>query len=272
MTAQLFNFRERLAQFRPGGNQQSAWEERWSRHEVRETLLAQRFGKLDEFETIFSKYLPRDLPILEAGCGLGQLVMALSSRGYQIEGVDYAEQTVARIKEAVPDLNVRVGDVYNLSAPDQTYGGYISIGIFEHNPDGPVAGLREVCRVLHPRGTALISVPFLNVRRQRLLGRAPTAETLTLDNGLSFYQYYFSRPDFERFLEEAGLKLIDVIPYGVYTGVTREHSVGNWLEHKKFFHWRIRRQIIKLCQRSPSFVQWRYAHMLMFVCRSNGLN
>jgi SAM-dependent methyltransferase len=270
MDAQFFNYMGRLAQYSRGGNHQSAWEERWSRHQIREKLLAYSSGKLDEFDAIFSKYLPRELPVLEAGCGLGQLVMALSSRGYSVEGVDYAEQTVVRIREAAPELKVRVGDVYNLDVPDKTYGGYISIGIFEHNPDGPFEGLREVRRVLHPQGVALISVPYLNAIRKNLLRRSSKAEGLTTADGLSFYQYYFSRADFQEHLVKAGLEIVDIIPYGVYTGLTRDSSLGGWLDQKKFFHWRVRRGIVRLCQNSPGTVHWRFAHMIMFVCQRNG--
>jgi SAM-dependent methyltransferase len=156
----------RLAQFRVIGEHREHWEERWSRGRIRELLAQASSGSLDDFEGLFTTYLPRDLRVLEAGCGLGQLVMALKSRGYLVEGVDYAAQTVATLNEVAPELNVRVGDVYNLDVPDETYGGYISIGIFEHNPDGPQKGLSEVRRVLDPRGVALISVPYLNQKRQ----------------------------------------------------------------------------------------------------------
>ena len=33
-------------------------------------------------------YLPKDAPILEAGCGLGAWVVYLSERGYDVSGVD----------------------------------------------------------------------------------------------------------------------------------------------------------------------------------------
>jgi 2-polyprenyl-3-methyl-5-hydroxy-6-metoxy-1,4-benzoquinol methylase len=83
----------RLAQFAHWKNEPEGWEARWSNRALENLLESHASGKLGEFE-IFSHYLPKDLPVLEAGCGLGQLVMALSARGYQVEGVDYAEQTI----------------------------------------------------------------------------------------------------------------------------------------------------------------------------------
>jgi SAM-dependent methyltransferase len=263
----FYKFRDRLAQFRPIGNHRVYWEQRWSQRAIRETLAAHSKGKLEEYEGIFTRYLPRDLPILEAGCGLGQLVMALSSRGYQVEGVDYADQTIARIQTAAPELNVRVGDVYNLDVRDNTYGGYISLGIFEHNPAGPLAGLKEVRRVLHPLGVGLISVPFLNRERQKWLRRAPVATNPVSSDGVGFYQYYFSSQDFEARLQEAGLQVVEIFPYALYGAVTRDFGLTQWLHEQKFFFWQIHRRITQWCREAPAWMRWRWAHMLMFVCR-----
>ena len=257
----------RLAQFRSMGEHREHWEDRWAQGRIRELLAAASSGRLDEFEWLFTHYLPRDLPVLEAGCGQGQLVMALNSRGYLVEGVDYAAQTIGVLNEVAPELNTRVGDVYNLDVPDGTYGGYISIGIFEHNPEGPQKGLSEVRRVLNPRGVALISVPYLNTQRQKLLRRVPVAESTKHANGLQFYQYYFAREEFERHLRESGLEVIRLWPYALYSGVTRDFAVGSWLHSRKFFNWRIHRRITKWCRDSPEWVAWRWAHMLMFVCK-----
>jgi SAM-dependent methyltransferase len=267
LNTHFFKFKDRLAQFRIIRDHQVYWEKRWSLCEIRETLAAHSRGKLEEFEVVFTRYLPRDLPILEAGCGLGQLVMALSSRGYHVEGVDYADQTIARIHSAAPELKVRVGDVYNLDVRDNTYGGYISIGIFEHNPVGPLAGLQEVRRVLHPLGVGLIAVPYLNHERQKWLRCAPIAKSSVSSGGVEFYQYYFSRPDFEARLHEAGLKVIEIFPYALYGAMTRDFRVPQWLHEQKFFFWQIHRRITRWCREAPEWVRWRWAHMLMFVCR-----
>lgn len=263
----LYKFNNRLAQFRGKGGQREFWEERWSKREIGVVLSSHRTGKLDEFENLFSRHLPRDLPVLEAGCGIGQLVMALNSRGYQMEGVDYAEQTVARIQAAAPELNVRVGDVYSLNVPDGTYGGYISIGIFEHNPDGPLDGLKEVRRVLHPRGIALISVPYLNRERQTWLGQIPVATDQVLSSGLHFYQYYFSRDEFAAFLRKAELRIVEVFPYGTYSGLTRDFGLGRKLHDRNFYHWRLRTGFSRICSRAPMWARYRWAHMIMFACQ-----
>ena len=263
----LYNFHGRLAQFRSMGEHREHWEERWSQGRIRDLLAEASSGTLHEFDELFTQYLPRDLPVLEAGCGQGQLVMALDRRGYLVEGVDYAAQTIGLLNEVAPELKTRVGDVYNLDVPDGTYGGYISIGIFEHNPEGPQKGLSEVRRVLNPRGVALVSVPYLNTRRQKLLHRVPVAENPKHANGLQFYQYYFAREEFERYLRESGLDVIRLWPYSLYSGLTRDFTVGSWLHNREFFNWRIHRRITRWCRESPEWLVWRWAHMLMFVCK-----
>lgn len=263
----LYKFNNRLAQFREQDGQREFWEERWSKSELEAVLSSHRSGKLGEFEELFSRCLPHDLPILEAGCGLGQLVMALQARGYFVEGIDYASETVSRLQAVAPELKIRVGDVYGLDVPDSTYGGYISIGIFEHNPDGPLNGLREVTRVLHPRGIALISVPFLNRERQTWLEKIPVAENHILPNDLRFYQYYFSRDEFASLLVKAGLQIVEIFPYAAYSGLTRDFALGRQVDSRNFYHWRLKRRFSRLCARAPMWARWRWGHMIMFACK-----
>ena len=265
----FYRFNGRLALFQKSAADKDHWEQRWLTGDLDEYLRSYRTGKLDEFEDVFRRFLPKQLPILEAGCGKGQLVAALAARGYPIEGLDYAEATVRRIRAAAPDLKVRVGDIYKLDVPDETYGGYISIGLFEHNPDGPQAALRETRRVLHPKGVALISVPYLNSRRSDLLLRATTASGTETADGLSFYQYYFERSEFQKHVELAGLRVVECFPYGVHTGLVRDSAFWQWLGRSRLFVWPLHHRFIRYCAKAPSWLRFKAAHMLMFVCQRN---
>lgn len=223
-------------------------------------------GKLGEFE-IFYTYLPKHLPVLEAGCGLGQLVMALDAREYQVEGIDYALQTINRIKEYAPQLNVAQGDIYHINKPDGYYGGYISMGVLEHNPEGPVEGLLEARRVLHPEGVAFVTVPYLNRKRRKLITQVKEASTSPFDFGLHFYQYYFSVEEFTSLLHQAGFELVEIYPYAVFAGLTRDYGIGKWLLKNHFYHWRLQSIFTKWCENAPNWARRSYAHMVMFVCR-----
>ena len=260
-------FNGRLAQFKRISNIHNFWKERWSNKNIKQILENYSKGKLDEYDAIFSQYLPKDLPILEAGCGVGQIVMALKSLGYCVEGVDCEEDTINRITQIAPDLNVRVGDINNLDIPDETYGGYISLGVMEHNPDGPLRALKEAARILHKEGVALISVPYLNTIRKKMLKNAQETQFPDSSNKLKFYQYYFSKKEFEDLLFKAGLEVIEMFPHAVFASITRDFSLGRRLYQHGFFVYRIHKVVSRLCANSPYWTRYHFGHMVMFVCR-----
>lgn len=253
--------------FKRWSNQPGDWENYWSQINIESLVEKAVGGYLGEFEVIL-KYLPKDKPILEAGCGLGQLVLALQSRSYKVEGVDFSETTIQRMMNLVPEINLRVGDVNHLDVPDGYYGGYLSFGVLEHNPDGPDAGLREARRVLSPGGIAIISVPYINSKRARRLSVSQIInDEKLLDNNLSFYQYYFSKSEFIKHLEQYDLRVIDLFPYAVYAGLTRDFSLGRWLFANRFFSYRLREYVLDSCNRASIWVRFRYAHMMMYICQ-----
>ena len=64
---------------------------------------------IDSFlETIFGN------KILDLGCGPGVLSKYLSDLGYNVTGVDFAEQMISIAKELAPNANFIVSDIANL--------------------------------------------------------------------------------------------------------------------------------------------------------------
>ena len=124
------------------------WDEHWKDQISPETYKRADRGKLGFFERPFTQYLPKSGRILEAGCGLGQYVLALRSRGYDCEGVEWGEDTVQAIKALRPEAPIRIGDVTQLDVPDGYYTGYISLGVVEHQPEGPEKFLQEAKKYL----------------------------------------------------------------------------------------------------------------------------
>lgn len=262
-------YQGRLSLFHEKESPKEYWCGLWGKHgsDIDDMLQVYRKGYLGDFESVFSRYLRKDLPVLEAGCGLGQYVAGLQARGYQVEGVDFEENVVAKLNKVAPDLKIRKGDIYNLDSPDKKYGGYISIGIFEHNLAFLEKGLREVYRVLNPQGVALIAVPLLNDARGRMKAQVPIAEREKAGSDLYFYQAYFSSSEFKTLLQAANLEVAEAIPYGVYSGITRDFAWAKWLEQKKCFHWRLRSFIYRFLEKMPAKQRGKYAHMMMYVCK-----
>lgn len=102
--------------------------------------------------------------ILDAGCGPGQFTIQAAEALPQTEvwGIDLAPTMIelarfhAAQSPAASRLRFEVGDVARLPFPDGHFDAVISSGSIKHWPD-PVAGLRELHRVLAPGGRAFIA-------------------------------------------------------------------------------------------------------------------
>ncbi|MCG6873331.1 MAG: class I SAM-dependent methyltransferase [Gammaproteobacteria bacterium] len=208
----------RLAYFLRGADA-GYWEQHWEDVVSAEFYAGAENGRLGIFEKIFPRYLPRRGSILEAGCGLGQYVMALRARGYQAEGLDWAEKTVVEVHRRFPDLPVQCGDATRIPVADGQYAGYISLGVIEHSQEGPGAYLVEAHRVLAPGGVALVSVPCMHAVR-RLKARLGCYRDIVAE--ADFYQYAFRRDDLQRELETAGFQVEAWHGYDSYKGIKDE--------------------------------------------------
>jgi SAM-dependent methyltransferase len=234
------------------------WHGQWRDRLTRRHYAAALAGQLEYLEHVFVRWLPKDGLILEAGCGRGQIVVALRQRGWQIEGVDYSAETVEALRSLFPDLPVRTADVTRLDVPDASYAGYISIGVVEHRREGPEPFLREAYRVLRAGGIAVITVPYLNPLRR---WKARLGCYRGSEPALPFYQYAFSAAEFCGFLRDAGFQIVDQQPYGGYKGLIDELPPARLLLGP----------LKKLPGIGPPLRRWlahnRLGHMLAVVCR-----
>ena len=90
-----------------------------------------------------SRHLPPKAKLLEGGCGSGVYLARFAEMGYQVVGVDFAQRTVARLKTALPDLDIQVGDIRNLPFQNNTFDAYYSGGVIEHFEDGLMPQIKE---------------------------------------------------------------------------------------------------------------------------------
>ena len=101
---------EVLAEYREAADD-GFWQRQWGRTDLQRYLARYRGGRLGYFDGPFRRHLPRDQPVLEAGCGRGQYVLALQRLGYDVHGVEYAEETVRAVREVEPSLRIRAADL-----------------------------------------------------------------------------------------------------------------------------------------------------------------
>ena len=119
----------------------------------------------NEYSNIIRRDVPINGKILEAGCGVRQVVLALRNRGYDCYGLDNAQRTIDLLRVHFPDLPFKFGDVKCLPFEDGFFDAYISLGVIEHFVEGQEDILFEAACVLRPEGKILLSVPTVNSYR-----------------------------------------------------------------------------------------------------------
>ena len=127
---------ERLVYFHKKADEKY-WEEIWSPYANPEYYEPFKSGKLYTFEKIFSRHLPKNGNILEAGCGTAQYVVALNTKGYKCMGLDYEFQAMRTANTYAGPLPLACVDITMLGVADNTFDAIISIGVVEHRRSGP---------------------------------------------------------------------------------------------------------------------------------------
>ena len=73
--------------------------------------------------------LAKGAKVLEAGCGLSHFTVAMQARGFDATGLDWAEQTVARLRKRFPEAEFVRGDVRSYPFPDNHFDAVYSPGV-----------------------------------------------------------------------------------------------------------------------------------------------
>jgi SAM-dependent methyltransferase len=237
------------------------WDEHWDKLIRPEFYAGALDGQLGEFEGLFTKYLPTDERILEAGCGPAYYVLALQRRGYHVEGVDWAKQTIERVKHIFPELPIRSGDVCALDVEEGFYGAYISFGVVEHRAAGPEPFLAEAFRILRPGGVAIVSVPWFNPLR-RLKSWAGCFNGNNVQ-GMEFYQYAFSTGEMKAYLTATGFEVVeDSSSQNIRDGFEDEIPYLN-----RIYRGGIPGEILKRVVRKGRVIGRFFGHSRIYVCR-----
>lgn len=166
------------------------WDEHWSLGDEKTVLEAIAPRKSNFVVSITKKYLRRSSGlILEGGCGTGVHVAALNAAGYRSVGIDFAEKTVAMLKKAAPDLDIRLGDIRKLPLENRAVSAYWSLGVIEHFYFGYDQIVNEMARVIEPDGFLFITHPHISpLRRLKIYFRKyPVLSSIHEPKG--FYQF-----------------------------------------------------------------------------------
>jgi len=237
------------------------WDRRWQQQPLTQERFEQsrKYGSYPVLDTLYKRYIPKNEPIVEAGCGLGTTVAALQGMGFQIEGIDYAQNTIQRILEIDPSMPVRVCDVLDIDVEDEYYAAYLSYGVVEHRRAGPEPFLEEAYRVLRPGGYAFITVPYVNPLRKLKgwLGMFRKSPGTT-----PFYQYAFGRQEFEDYLKQQGFIILEWTTYDFPKTLSDEAKWMTNLYKIKGIGWRLKRWL-----ENSQYFESHWGHMLMVVAQ-----
>lgn len=208
------------------------WDKHWSAADLQTVLRNSRDDRL--FIPAVKRYLPKESVVLEGGCGMGHIVHALQYQGYKAIGVDFAPATIKNIKQAVPELDVRLGDVRALDLPDDSLDGYVSVGVIEHFWDGYEPIVKEMHRTLNIGGFLFVSFPYMSLLRKLkvALRMYPFQKSAALnDQQEQFYQFAFTASKIQADLETLGFELKERLTYDGIKGFKDEVALFKpWLQ------------------------------------------
>jgi SAM-dependent methyltransferase len=170
-----------------------------------------RVARASPLTGLIERHLPAGGPVLEAGCGLGQYVLLLRERGRAALGADWSLEALrAGARLGAP---LAVMDLRSLAVRTGALAAYLSLGVVEHDPEGPDAIVREAARVLPRGGALLLSVPYWNGVRRLAAPYLRRQGRRTRAAGGQFYQYAFTRAELGRLLDAQGFTVTGFHPY-----------------------------------------------------------
>lgn len=143
------------------------WNQQWQGPE--ENFVSQVICKKNYLvSSILEKYAPlKNTAIIEAGCGNGHVVYFMNYLGYRdVQGIDFASQTVSLINRFFPALKISCQDVRKTNFPNQTFDLYFSFGVIEHFYEGYESIINEAKRITRTGGYLAISFPQMSLLRK----------------------------------------------------------------------------------------------------------
>ncbi|MDB4543270.1 class I SAM-dependent methyltransferase [bacterium] len=182
------------------------WENRWNGASDWVESISSSVSSRSPLVRRIVKVLNPRATILEGGCGRGEILYKLDSLEFNVIGVDYAEKTVKKLKKFHPHLDVRVGNVFDLSEfSDDSFDAYYSGGVIEHFWDGYHPISAEMARLIKSGGYLFITFPFMSRFRRKFVKGLKNVHNNNCPPG--FYQFALPINEVVSHFSELGFRL-----------------------------------------------------------------
>jgi SAM-dependent methyltransferase len=140
-------------------DRRAEWEAKWARADFAPGWRT-RSIPAEVREAVESGWFPAGEPVLDIGCGSGEIAAWLATQGYDVTGIDFAESAIARAKAAYgepPGLRFEAVDICRDVPGDGRYGALLDRGCL-HAIEPPLRPdyARNVAAVAKPGGRFLL--------------------------------------------------------------------------------------------------------------------
>ena len=174
--------------------------------------------------------LPKTGVIVDAGCGVARWPIYLRQRGYHVFGLEWSQEACRIAKATDAGLEVVRSDVRATPLKDGSVDAVLSLGVIEHDEQGPMAALHETRRILKPGGILVLAVPYNNALRRVFVNHLQSYVTRKRRRAswkLGFAEYRFSRREVRQFLERSGFEVLSMHP----NDLRPPKNMGLWVDY-----------------------------------------
>lgn len=146
------------------------------------------------------RWVPKNVRVLDVGCGFGESLGYHAARGCDVYGVE-ADENIRRVVEKF-GYKVHVG-LFDDKVYEQDFFDYVTLDqVIEHVTD-PLSTLRGVARILKPGGTAILSTPNAHGWGAKLFGKR------WINWHSPYHLQFFTRQSMRLAAQQAGLELVE---------------------------------------------------------------
>jgi SAM-dependent methyltransferase len=182
---------------------------------------------------MLSSHLKPGMTVLELGCGTGSFTRELARSGAEVFAIDVSPELleIARANYSAPNVRYEIQNAYALTYSDATFDSIVGSSVLHHLEIEEA--LREIYRVLKPRGTILLTEPNMLNPQIAIQKNIPWIKRKLGD---SPDETAFFRWPLRRLLEQTGYRDVRIDPFDFLHPRTpvpligRVNTLGRFLE------------------------------------------